>query len=318
MFISEHDFILTLALLLFGGVTAILFGIYVAETFTDRISKLSEAASHVARGEFETRVNVEGRDELAYLARAFNRMASNLEQLQAKMQTVERARRDLIAGVSHDLRTPLTSIQAMIEAIADGVVSEPETVSRYMHSSLAELRHLSQLIDDLFALSQIDTGQLELTCEPASLSDLISDILSAMSAQAERRQVILCGSVNPEVDPINMAPDKIQRVLHNLLDNALRYTPSGGEVRVAGYNNGSVVQVDVHNTGSTIKPDDRPHVFESFYRGEGSRARDGDGHRGTGLGLAIARGFVEAHGGSIWVESAPKRGTTFCFTIPRA
>jgi signal transduction histidine kinase len=145
---------------------------------------------------------------------------------------------------------------------------------------------------------------------------MISDVLSSMSAQALRRQVTLRGSVNPDLDPVYMVPDKIQRVLYNLLDNALRYTPPAGEVTIHAHRKADHVRIDVHNTGSTIDPAHLPLIFNSFYRGESSRVQSEDGHRGTGLGLAIARGFVEAHRGKIWVESQADRGTTFSFTLP--
>lgn len=317
MFISEHDLVLTVALLLFAGMTAFLFGLFVANTITERIYHLSQAAERLAEGRFDTQLVADGHDELAELARTFNWMADSLQKIDRQKRLVEHTRRALIAGVSHDLRTPLTSIRVMIEAIADGVVSDPATVERYMQTSLTELQHLSRLIDDLFELAKLDAGHLEAHYDNTSLADLISDVLSSMGPQAARRAITLHGSVSPDIDPVYMAPDKIQRVLYNLLDNALRYTPSGGRVTIHACRDGAQVRVDVHNTGSVIHNADLPHVFDSFYRGESSRARSEDGHRGTGLGLAIARGFVEAHRGRIWVESKPEQGTTFSFTLPQ-
>jgi signal transduction histidine kinase len=243
-------------------------------------------------------------------------MADSLQKIDQQKRLVERTRRDLIAWVSHDLRTPLASLRVMIEAIDDGVVTDPDTVARYVRTSLLELQHLSRLIDDLFELAKLDAGHLEADYDRASLQDLISDVLSSMSAQAARRQVTLRGSVNPGLGPVYIVPDKIQRVLYNLLDNALRYTPPAGEVTIHAHRKADHVRIDVHNTGSTIDPAHLPHIFNSFYRGESSRVQGEDGHRGTGLGLAIARGFVEAHRGKIWVESQVGRGTTFSFTLP--
>lgn len=317
MFISEHDLVLTIALLLFAGLTALFFGLFIAATLTERIDALSQAAQRLAEGKLDTRLEVRGGDdELSKLAETFNWMADSLQKLDRQKSMVEQTRRALIAGVSHDLRTPLTSIRVMIEAITDEVVTDPDTVSRYMHSSLSELQHLSRLIDDLFELAKLDAGQLDIQFDMSSLNDLLSDVLSSMSAQANQYQVTLRGSVDPNVDPVHMAPDKIQRVLYNLIDNALRYTPPNGEVMIHACRDGANVRIDVHNTGSTIAPVHIPHLFESFYRGESARVRAEDGRRGTGLGLAVARGFVEAHRGKIWVESAPERGTTFSFTIP--
>jgi signal transduction histidine kinase len=318
MFISYHDLELTIALLLFAGITAVSFGWFVASTVAERIARLSRAAERLAGGQLDTRLTIEGHDELAKFAQTFNWMADSLEKIDQQKRVVEQTRRALIAGVSHDMRTPLTSMRVMIEAISDGVVSDPETISRYITSSLSELQHLSRLIDDLFELAKLDAGHLDAQYLHASLSDLISDVLSSMSAQAANRRIAMHGSVGQDIDPVYVAPDKIQRVLYNLIDNALRFTPSGGQVTIHACREGQQVRVDVHNTGSTISPDDLPYIFDSFYRGESSRARDENGYRGTGLGLAIARGFVEAHKGKIWAESRAESGTTFTFTIPQA
>ncbi|HEX3053904.1 MAG TPA: ATP-binding protein, partial [Aggregatilineaceae bacterium] len=317
MFISQHDLVLTIALLVFAGLTALFFGLFIASTITERIGELSHAAENLALGQLDTRLPVAGRDELAELSQVFNWMASNLQKIDEQKRLIEQTRRDLIAWVSHDLRTPLASMRVMIEAIADEVVTDPDTISRYIHTSLSELRHLTHLIDDLFELAKLDTGHLDAHYDMTSLKDLVSDVLSRMSTQADHRHVKLRGSVDDEVDPVYMAPDKIQRVLYNLIDNALRYTPPEGEVIIHACRDQDHVRVDVSNTGSTIDPEHLPFVFNSFYRAESSRARDDDGKRGTGLGLAIARGFVEAHRGHIWVESVPERGTTFSFTLPR-
>jgi signal transduction histidine kinase len=316
MFISKHDLVLTIALLLYAGLTALLFGLFIVTTLTNRIDKLSQAARRLAEGKLDTRLAVEGSDELARLAEAFNWMADSLQKLDREQRLVEQTRRTLIAGVSHDLRTPLTTMRVMVEAMADGVVTDPDTISRYVRSTLSELQHLSRLIDDLFELAKLDAGQLDLQFDVSSLSDLISDVLSSMSVQANQHHIRLNGSVNPDADLVYMAPDKIQRVIYNLLDNALCYTPPDGLVTIMACREGTNVRVDVHNTGSFIDPVHAPYIFESFYRGESSRVRGDDGRRGTGLGLAIARGFVEAHRGKIWVESTPERGTTFSFTIP--
>lgn len=317
MFISKHDLVLTIALLIFAGLTALVFGLFVARTMTERISQLSSAAEHLAHGELDTRLTVQGNDELANLATTFNSMADGLQQAEAQRHLLEQARRTLLAGISHDLRTPLTSLQVMLEAIADEVVTDPETVNDYINRSLGELHHLGQLIDDLFDLAKLDAGQLDIQVESSSLNDLISDVLSSVGVQAQQKGITLNGKVTPEVDPVDMAPDKMQRVLYNLIGNALRYTPPHGTITIRAYLENSMVRVEVHNTGSTIAPDHIPHIFDTFYRGIPSRVRDEGGHRGTGLGLAIARGFIEAHHGKIWVDSTANKGTTFLFTLPK-
>ncbi len=316
MFLREHDLALTTLLLVFAGVSAIAFGFFISAALTERISKLTQGAERVASGDLSARVDIMGKDELSSLAATFNRMAMRLEEADAQKRMLEQTRRDLVAWVSHDLRTPLASIRVMLEALADGVVSDPATVDRYLHNAQGEIQHLSRLIDDLFELAQLDAGRVKLDKEAASLRDLISDTLESMHAQAERGSVTLTGQVDDGVDVVIMAPDKIQRVLDNLIGNALHHTPPGGSVSVQAKPTMDGIRVEISDTGEGISPEDLPHVFESFYRGEKSRARDEQGTRGAGLGLAIAKGLVEAHGGRIWTRSDPGHGATFAFTLP--
>ena len=317
MFLKEHDLILTTLLLIFAGLSAISFGFFISSALAERILRLSQGAEQIAAGDLSVRVEMSGNDELASLATTFNNMVARLEEADAQKRALEQTRRDLIAWVSHDLRTPLSSIRVMLEAMADGVVSDPDTVQRYLQNTQSEIRHLSGLIDDLFELAQLDAGRLALSVEPSSLRDLISDTLGSMQAQAERRNVTLRGHVEQGIDPVVMAPDKIQRVLDNLLGNALRHTPPGGTVTLQVSRAGDAVRVEIEDTGEGIAPTDLPHIFESFFRGEKSRSRDDQGIRGAGLGLAIAKGLVEAHGGKIWARSEQGKGSLFAFTLPR-
>jgi signal transduction histidine kinase len=207
----------------------------------------------------------------------------------------------------------------MLEAVADGVVSDPDTVARYLRQCQSEVSRMSALIDDLFELTRLDAGGLALRFEATSLSDLISDTLQGFAARAEARGVKLSGAVAPEVDPVWLAPEKMSRVLRNLLANAVRHTPAGGEIRLTAAAQGGSVVVTVADNGEGIAPEDLPRVFERFYRGEKSRSREGyaDEAGGTGLGLAIVRELVEAHGGRIEARSAAGQGTTMVLTLPR-
>ncbi len=316
MIFSTHYLPIVTTMMFFAGLTGISFGYFVSRAMTERLFKLSEAAGRLAQGDLSTRLEVIGNDEIALLTRSFNAMAHDLQQVDEQKRMLEQTRRDLVAWVSHDLRTPLTSMRVMLEALSDGVVQDEETQQRYMQTSLAEIEHLSRLIDDLFQLAQLDVGHTQLDFQLMSIGDLISDTLGGMMAKAQRKDIRLHGEVEDGIHLVKMAPDKIQRVLKNLADNAIKYTPAGESVTIRACRRDlQTIQIDVHNTGVHIPQNVLPNLFESFYRGESSRATTDD-ERGAGLGLAIARGFVQAHGGEIWAESDPASGTTFSFTLP--
>jgi signal transduction histidine kinase len=243
-------------------------------------------------------------------------MARRLQEAAEQKAMLEQSRRDLIAWASHDLRTPLASLQLVIDALVDGVADDAETQQRYLHTAQIEIANLKELINDLFELSQLESGHIDLKLQRTSLSDLLSDTLSAMRAMAERRGVRLDGRVGRDIDPVRIDPVKIQRVLYNLLSNAIRHTPGGGEVLLTAEVIPSGVRVTVRDSGEGIASEDLPHVFERFYRGERARTRDPHGERGAGLGLAIARGLIEAHRGTIEVDSQPGQGARFTFTLP--
>jgi signal transduction histidine kinase len=243
-------------------------------------------------------------------------MAQMLEEVDREKRLLEQSRRDLVAWASHDLRTPLASVRAMNEAMLDGVVADAETVRRYRQQIHSEIEHLGNLIDDLFELAQVDAGHLNLKLKRTLLPELITQAVSGISARAAQHSVSIMSEIDPDLPVLMLAPDKIQRVLYNLLDNAIHHTPPEGQVKLTARRSNGQIEVSVHNTGSTVAPEDLPHVFERFYRSERSRMRGSGGYRGTGLGLAIARAFVEAHGGMIAVTSDAEHGTAFSFCLP--
>jgi signal transduction histidine kinase len=313
MFVSQHDLLLAIVLLVFAGGMAMVLGYFLSSTVTERIHLLKSAAEKLAQGNLQTRVPVQGRDEVATLAITFNQMAEQLQVADQKQRELESLRRDLIAWVSHDLQTPLTSMRAILEALSDGIVEEPETIKRYLNTAQRDVRSLSALIDDLFQMAQLDAGGFPLHRAAAALSDLISDTLEGFTELAKQGGITLEGNVDSDVDPVHMDTQAIGRVLNNLISNALRHTPPGGRVNVWVRRAGPRVEVTVSDTGEGIRAADLPQIFERFYRSEKSRNR---GLGGAGLGLAIARGIVQAHGGEIWVESRIGQGTQFTFTLP--
>ena len=322
MFLSSHDLAILMLLLGFALFLAFTFGYLLSEMLTSSLRSVARGAMEVANGDFSVRVAVPEDDEVGDLARAFNGMADKLEaafqlerELEQARRDVEQARRDVIAGVSHDLLTPLASLQAMIEAVHDGIVSDPPTVQRYLSTMLSEIRNLTALIRDLLELSQIDAGVLRLDIETGSIEALIQDTLESFQAQAQKEGLSLHGDVTPQIGPVLLDSMRIYRVLSNLVQNSILHTPASGTVIIEARDIGTEVQVSVADSGDGIQPGEIPHIFERFYSGEPAPYRE---RRGAGLGLAIARGLVEAHGGRIWAESVPGQGSRFNFTLPKA
>jgi signal transduction histidine kinase len=278
MFLSRHDLLLSTVLLIFASGIAVSLGYLVSSTVVAAVRRLNQGAEAVACGNLDVVLPEEGPDELAELARRFNEMTRQLKQDETERAAFERARRDLITAVGHDLRTPIASVRVITEALADGVVDDPVTVQRYLATARRDLETLSRLVDDLFVLAQLDAGGLQLECQPNSISDLISDTLESFSLRAERQGVQLRGEVLVQAAAV-----------------------SGG------------VEVCVRDSGPGIEASDVPFVFDRFYRSEASRSR---AHGGSGLGLAIVKGIVEAHGGRVAVSVAPGAGTTFSFLLP--
>jgi two-component system sensor histidine kinase SaeS len=316
MFISTHDLLLLSVLFVFSMGMSAFFAYAVAEQFHMRLHRLLAGVKAVGEGELATRVDIDQDDELSELARAFNAMAAELQAAYMSRVDMEEARRQLISAVSHDLRTPLATLRAMVESINDGVVDDTDTIARYHQSMQAEIRYLGRLIDDLFELSQIDSGLLQLRCEPGSLSDLVSGTLEALTPHAQQRGVLLRGEVDEAIPLISMDTPRMQRVLYNLVQNAVRHTPADGTIVIRASDEGSDIAVSVIDSGEGIEDRDLPRIFDRFYRGNNkARSRD-DG--GSGLGLTIARGIVELHGGQIWAQSFAGRGAQFTFVLPKS
>ena len=313
MFLSRHDLLLSTVLLVFAAGVAVSIGYLVSSTVVAAVQMLNRGAEEVARGNLDVVVPEQGPEELAELARHFNEMTVRLAQAEADRAAFEQARRDLIMAVGHDLRTPIASVRVITEALADGMIDDPATVHRYLATARRDLDILSRLVDDLFMLAQLDSGGVRLDRQPNSLTDLVSDTLESFSVRAEQQQVKLHGEVPAAIPNLEFDASYVGRVLANLVDNALRYTPPGGEVVLTTAAVDDGVEVQVRDTGPGIDAHELPHVFERFYRGEASRSR---AHGGGGLGLAIVKGIVEAHGGTVGVSAVPEAGTTFSFVLP--
>lgn len=265
------------------------------------LDELLEASNKVAEGDYSVRVVEMGPPETRSLLRGFNSMAERLQEHHERRQ-------NMLADISHELRTPITVIQGNVEGILDGLYPADE---KRLRSVLEETQILSRLVDDLRTMALAESGSLQLRREPVDLVPLIREVLAGFETQTREKEIRIEFQLT-DVETVNVDPLRIHEVVANLLSNALRYTPRRGEVRVglteAGIGGGGAVTVFVQDSGPGIEAADLPHVFDRFYKSSDSG--------GMGLGLSIAKYLVEAHGGKIWAESEPGKGTKISFTLP--
>jgi two-component system, OmpR family, sensor histidine kinase BaeS len=284
---------------------AVLLGVVLARTLTQPVRDLTRAIQAMARGELRQQVPVRSADELGTLTQAFNQMSADLAR-------ANELRRQQIADIAHDLRTPLTVITGYIEALRDGVLKPTPDRFETMNN---EAQHLRRLVDDLRTLSLADAGELPMQRERVALHALLDRLASAYAPRAAERQIALAVSAGPDVPDVDVDPERMVQVLGNLVTNALRHTPAGGRIDLSAQAQGTRVALVVADTGEGMPADVLPHVFDRFYRGDPARSQQ-DGE--SGLGLAIAKSIVEAHGGTIAAASTPGHGTTFTIMLPIA
>jgi two-component system OmpR family sensor kinase/two-component system sensor histidine kinase BaeS len=284
-------------------------GTIAARRITSPLSETMKAADAMAEGDLSVRVPEEGNGEFRHFARSFNRMAEALE-------TADRQRRELLADVAHELRTPLTIIQGNLEGLRDGVY---EATPEHLDLVLEETRNLGRLVDDLRLLTLAEAGQLPLDLQTLDVPQLLADVRDAFACQAGEAGIALTMEVAEPLPPLIGDPQRLGQVLGNLVTNALRHTPAGGEITVgaalaSGQEGHSRLRLWIADTGEGISSEDLPRIFDRFWRGDPSRShRTGSG---SGLGLAIAKSLVEAHGGRIGAKSQLGEGTTVYCLVP--
>ncbi|HEV2237200.1 MAG TPA: HAMP domain-containing sensor histidine kinase [Ktedonobacterales bacterium] len=358
LFSSRQDVQLLVAFVAFGVAVALALSSPIAGNITRAIARIEGGAKRITAGEYGFRIAEDGHGavhELAGLTHLINQMGGFLEDALRERQAAEAHRLRLVTAVSHDLRTPVSSIHAMVEAISDGVVTDPVTLDRYHQTLLAEVWRLTALMEELFELTWLESGAVALQRQQARMVDLLSDAVEAVCERATQAQVSLSSHIESTIPPLSLDAERIARVLGSVLQNAIRYASPGGTVQlragVLSSEHGSEdVLVRVIDTGCGIAADDLPLIFEPTYRADGSRQRRAPcGNLATesatrggptsddlevGLGLSIAARIVELHGGRIWAVSplppdiraqvaesgldtrSASSGTMLCFTLP--
>jgi len=303
-------FVLYLAIgrfFLWGGLVAVAIAVALTFFLSRRtlapVKALTSAAKRLGHGDFSQRVQIKDKSELGELARTFNSMAGDLER-------AEKLRRNMVADVAHELRTPLSNVRGYLEALCDGVIKPDNKTIRSLHE---EASLLSRLVDDLQELSLAEAGELKLVRQPEDIGELIRQAVAAVETQEKAKGLSLSVELPDKLPPVNIDSRRIGEVLRNLLENAVAHTSKGSTITVAAKQQNKWVEVSVADTGEGIPAKDLPNIFERFYRVDKSRTR---ATGGSGLGLTIAKRLVEAHGGKIEVQSEVGKGSLFSFTIP--
>jgi two-component system OmpR family sensor kinase len=297
--------LLLVGALLAGGL-GLLLGLILSRSLSAPLQRLADAARGVANRDFSQRVTVGGSAEMAQVSSAFNDMAAALEQ-------AEQLRRNLMADIAHELRTPLSVLQGNLQAILDGVYPLDRAEIAQLFD---ETRLLSRLVDDLRELALAEAGKLDLSLQPIAVGQLLHSTGEQFVPAFEAQGLEWIADIPNDLPMVMADPDRVSQIVRNLLVNALRHTPSGGSITVAASSRDDAVQITVADTGEGIAAADLPRVFDRFWRADPSRSRQTNWDGGTGLGLSIAQGLVQAQGGRIWVESALGEGSAFHFTLP--
>jgi signal transduction histidine kinase len=301
MFVTRHDAFFTILLAAYAAALALWASVRMGRRAMTDLDRIRATLAGVAEGRRDLGTGVEGSDEIA-------RLAADVDAMIVRLDQEERMRRTLFAAVSHDLRTPVTALRLLANAIDDEVV-DAETRREYVARMGTHVRALGTLIDDLFELTRLQSGELEWTMEQVSLGLLLEEAVDAMRPAAEAGAVSVSARLDSGLDA-RANPEQLQRVLFNLIQNAIRHTPADGSVTVSAEAVDGAVEVEIADTGNGVPVDQRDRVFDPFFRGDAAR-QDG----GAGLGLAISRAIVEAHGGTIWLAEAPV-GTRVRFRLP--
>ncbi|MFJ7755547.1 sensor histidine kinase [Peribacillus muralis] len=315
MVLPPAIFNLLVFITLIATVISILVHLYLTKPILKSIRDISAGAKKIREGDFNCRINESNIIELNTMALNFNDMNEQLLKSFENLSKSEASRKQLVANISHDLRTPIASIKAFSEALEDGVVEDKETFHQYLRTLGLETQRLSDLIDELFQLSQLDADGITLVKQPYHIDQLILETLQNQLFQIEEKKLNIEVDLPEQLEPVSIAPSKMKQAVINLLENAIRYSPLNGTIKIIGKKDKyGFIKISMADEGQGIPEADMPYVFERLYRVEKSRNRETGG---SGLGLAIAKSIIELHDGEIGVERNDKAGCTFWFTLKR-
>ncbi|QSO53096.1 HAMP domain-containing protein [Alicyclobacillus curvatus] len=296
-------------LLVLAGIGAVLMALGLTVVLSKRIAEplkqMAGATRELGKGNFEMRLPVVGEDEVANLGESINELAKNLHRL-------ETSRKEFLADISHELRTPMSYIRGYSQVLEEGLIQSPEETQKYLHIINEESKRLETLVNDLFVLAQADAGMLTVEKQSTQLENIVQQVVERMHKKAEDKQIQIHLEI-PTLPTVYVDPLRMEQVLINLIDNAIRYTPAGGQIMVYGQTVSQGVEISISDTGIGIPKEDLPRIWDRLYRVEKSRSR---ARGGTGLGLAIVKQIVELHGGHVTAESVEGKGTTMRFWIP--
>lgn len=316
MLLNLKDVMLLTTVTLSAASVSMLIHFFMTRPLERAIHAITQETTHISEGHFEGQVPQIGPVEFQRLAEQFNRMTGKLNESFHKLRTAEASRKELVANVSHDLRTPMASIQAFVEALQDDVIQDKATFERYLQTIRLETGRLDGLIQELFKLSQLDAGGTEFKPERYHVDLLLINSLQSLAFQLEEKQLQVDVDLPDRLPPVAIMPQEMKRVLANILDNAIRHSPVGGTIEIrAAQLSGQFVQLSIQDYGQGILEEDSSKIFDRFYRADPSRTRSSGG---AGLGLAIAKSIIELHGGTIGVSSQTgiaNNGSRFWFTL---
>lgn len=315
MLLSFEQTVFLMFIALIAGVISFFVHVIMTRPIEKAMGLITLESTRIAAGDFKGEVPEIGPREFRQLAFQFNEMSGKLNGSFTKLQQSESSRRELIANISHDLRTPLASIQSFVEALQDDIVKDKETFARYLSTIKLETKRLGLLIEDLFQLSRMESGTEIMHLQPYFLDDLIIETLENCQLRLDEAKSEVSVDIPEKMNKVRIDPDRLKRVFINLIENAQRHSPAGGLIKITVQDQDpEYCKVVIADQGEGISSNELGLIFDRFYRVEKSRDRK---HGGAGLGLAIAKSIVELHGGQIGAESTVGIGSSFWFTLPK-